>query len=79
MEVQFIDVAKGIAVGEHGVILSTLDGGTTWTPVSSGVVTTLTAVEFCSPMVGIADGAEGVILRTTDGGNSWTMVAGNCE
>lgn len=51
------------------------NGGTSWTPQSSGVTQTLNGVWFTDANTGTVVGpstASGTILRTTDGGNTWT-------
>ena len=60
-----------IVVGERGLIRRSLDGGTTWKPIESGVTRTLCAVSFSDDRNGWAAGHGAVILRTTDGGVSW--------
>lgn len=66
--------ARIVAVGDHGVILLSDDGGRTFrearhVPVSS----TLTGVSFSDARTGWAVGHWGAILRTTDAGEHWTL------
>ncbi|HET9105977.1 MAG TPA: YCF48-related protein [Steroidobacteraceae bacterium] len=63
-----------VAVGAHGVVLLSDDGGKSFhqarfVPVSS----TLTGVDFVSARRGWAVGQWGVILATDDGGETWTL------
>jgi len=63
-----------VAVGEHGVVLLSDDGGRSYrqakrVPASS----TLTAVSFTDAEHGWAVGQWGVILATDDGGETWTL------
>lgn len=83
--VHFIDPDQGWAVGDCGVILKTIDGGTNWLHQESGVRCRLLDVTFRTSKIGIAVGgwyetdtgmSRGVILRTNDGGDSWTFVPG---
>jgi photosystem II stability/assembly factor-like uncharacterized protein len=72
-----LDVAVGTegriwAVGHHGRILRSVDGGGSWSFPDSGVDTPLAAVRFRDANVGIAAGYQGVVLRTEDGGATWT-------
>jgi len=53
----FIDITlknsqEGWAVGEFGMILHTVDGGSHWTPQSSGISTELEAVVFTDYLMG---------------------------
>jgi photosystem II stability/assembly factor-like uncharacterized protein len=61
----------GYAVGDHGVILQSLDGGQTWMSQDSGVSTRLRSVDFPSETKGIVVGDSGVILRTENQGGTW--------
>ena len=63
-----------VAVGDHGVVLLSDDGGKTYrqarsVPVSSA----LTGVSFADASQGWAVGHWGVVLHTADGGESWTL------
>lgn len=60
-----------IAVGEHGVILLSDDGGQSWSQTQVPVSVTLTAVSFPTPELGWAVGHDGVVLHTSDGGKTW--------
>jgi photosystem II stability/assembly factor-like uncharacterized protein len=59
------------AVGEHGVILRSDDGGNTWEQAQVPVSVTLTGVHFATPEKGWAVGHSGVVLHTEDGGRTW--------
>ena len=63
----------GIVVGQFGAIISTTDGGITWTPQSSGTIFGLTGVSFTHANTGTAVGGGGTILRTTTGGTTWVQ------
>jgi photosystem II stability/assembly factor-like uncharacterized protein len=67
----FFDVDTGWAVGEHGAILTTGNGGTNWTIQASGVTVTLRGVTFFDSKKGYAVGDSGTIVGTTDGGLHW--------
>lgn len=68
-----------IAVGEHGVILYSDDGGNSWRQARVPVNVTLTCVGFASRLVGWAAGHFGVILNTIDGGKSWRLQLNGIE
>jgi photosystem II stability/assembly factor-like uncharacterized protein len=74
---KFYDVAalsadRAVVVGYGGKILSTDDGGRTWTVEKSGVSQALYSVEFVDANLGWISGQDGVILHTEDGGKTWT-------
>ena len=83
-DVQFVNSRLGWAVGEHGVIWHSRDGGLSWQLVPSPVSCALRSVCFLTDRVGwIAGGkttphtrvSEGTVLATTDGGVTWTELA----
>jgi photosystem II stability/assembly factor-like uncharacterized protein len=79
-DVMFIDRDFGWAVGEHGAIWHTIDGGKQWFRQQSPVDAKLGGVWFASRELGWAVGGKslpylhtsrGVVLRTIDGGQTW--------
>jgi photosystem II stability/assembly factor-like uncharacterized protein len=72
-EVQFLTPERAWIVGEFGVILTTSDGGQTWSAQQSGVETTLFGIDFVDSERGWAVGIESVLLHTTDGGATWSQ------
>ena len=64
---------QGYAVGAFGTILSTADGGTTWTGLSSGTFTDLSEVQAISATSLFAGGGC-VARRSDDGGKTFTRV-----
>jgi photosystem II stability/assembly factor-like uncharacterized protein len=73
-DVDFVSPERGWAVGEFGTILTTADGGQTWSAQKSPVETTLFGVQFTDANNGFASGIEQVLLRTTDGGTTWNKI-----
>jgi photosystem II stability/assembly factor-like uncharacterized protein len=73
--VHFVSATRGWVVGDNGLILTTSNGGTTWTAQTSGIGTSLRGVHFQSATVGYAVGSSATILVTTDGGTTWTKKA----
>ena len=57
----------GWAVGKHGTILHSSDGGATWVRQRSGVLRDLGAVTFTDAQHGFAAGSQGVFVKTVDG------------
>jgi photosystem II stability/assembly factor-like uncharacterized protein len=62
-----------IAVGVHGVIITSDDNGASWRQASVPVDVTLTSVYFRTAQEGWAVGHYGVVLHTVDGGSSWDL------
>ncbi|MCK9204739.1 MAG: YCF48-related protein [Bacteroidales bacterium] len=73
LSVDFINVNTGIAVGEEGVILKTVDGGENWQLINAGITTTLNAVSYIDENDIIIAGNSGTILKSTDGGQTWAQ------
>lgn len=66
--------ARLVAVGDHGVVLLSDDGGKTYRQAHTVPVNVaLTGVSFASEREGWAVGHSGVILHTVDGGENWTL------
>lgn len=60
-----------VAVGEHGVIVLSDDGGASWRQAVVPVSVTLTAIHFPTPRLGWAVGHGAVVLHSADGGETW--------
>jgi photosystem II stability/assembly factor-like uncharacterized protein len=69
----FLDDNRGWAVGELGTVLTTNDGGATWTRQSADTQLPLSDVTFVNAQVGWIIAANGQVLKTTDGGSSWSL------
>ena len=67
--------ARTVAVGDHGVILLSDDGGLTHRQARSVPAdVTLTGVSFVNARLGWAVGHRGVVLGTQDGGETWRVL-----
>ena len=71
LSVYFTDTSTGYVVGGSGIILKTINGGTTWTALTSITNNDLISVYFTDTNTGYAVGAY-TIVKTIDGGNTWT-------
>lgn len=69
----FIDDNNGWIVGHGGCILKTINGGTSWQCMTSGIESDLYAVYFVNNDYGWAVGGNSVIIKTSDGGESWQV------
>jgi photosystem II stability/assembly factor-like uncharacterized protein len=58
-------------VGEFGIVMTTADGGLTWTQQHTPIESTLFGVRFTDAQHGVAVGIDSVILVTDDGGATW--------
>ncbi|WP_197538720.1 YCF48-related protein [Azoarcus sp. KH32C] len=61
-----------VAVGLRGMIVTSDDGGATWTQAAVPVGSDLVGVSFPTPNQGWAVGHGGVVLHSEDGGLHWT-------
>ena len=66
----FRDPNHGAAVGDGGRIMSTEDGGASWSRTESSTRADLRGVAFFGRS-GVAAGAAATILTTGDGGATW--------
>ncbi|MEI6349337.1 MAG: T9SS type A sorting domain-containing protein [Bacteroidota bacterium] len=78
--ISFIDTLKGFAVGDNGVIISTINGGNTWQSLVAPLQRDYTGIKFINSNVGyivggIATGlSRKTILRTINGGVNWSTL-----
>lgn len=64
--------ARAVAVGDHGVVLLSDDGGAHWRQARSVPVSfALTSVSFVDDQHGWAVGHGGTVIATSDGGETW--------
>lgn len=73
----FTSMDTGYAVGQDGalddIMIKTVDGGMSWSILSSGNYPGLIDLQFISTDTGFVVGASGYVLRTDDAGNSWVQ------
>ena len=71
-DIQIVNTAVGVFVGDNGSIYRTNDEAWSWYPVSSPAGDkSLFAVSFGVVATGAVVGESGTVLRTTDGGITW--------
>ncbi len=73
--VWFTDANTGYAAGYSGILIKTIDGGTTWDTLSSGTTSDLNCVRFINANIGFADGNNSTLLMTTDAGKTWKKIS----
>ncbi len=74
--VNFVTPETGWVVGHDAIILSTRDGGETWSIQNFDPAAEMPFLDvwFADELHGIAIGAYGLMLATTDGGEEWEQV-----
>lgn len=75
--ITFINSQTGIAVGNHGTILQTTNGGENWNLTYVSYRNDFRSVHHVSGTTVFVAGTEGIILRTTNSGNSWERISSN--
>ncbi len=82
----FTDANHGYAVGDHGIVLKTTDGGSLWNPIPlPGNLSSrdYRSLYFMNTDTGLIVGGHlsndsiQTILKTTDGGSNWNIIADN--
>ena len=67
-------VNVGLMAGEDGALLRSSDGGSTWTPTSTGTTMGLTAIAITNAGDAIITGTTGTAIRSNDLGVSWSVM-----
>lgn len=82
----FLDQNRGWAIGSKGTLISTVDGGKTWQPVSASTTDVLRDIFFLDENNGwlvcevnvyelkLKDEPRAYLMRTMDGGATWERV-----
>lgn len=70
-DVEFTTPLKGIAVGNYGQIVHTMDAGDSWQALTPVTNNDFTDIEFVTPEIAYVCGSKGGLYKTTDGGASW--------
>ncbi len=80
--IDFVDPLLGFACGTDtsgkGIVLKTVNGGTTWTVVTPAGMTAaaMRSVDFQNALNGVVVGNQGTVYCTHDGGISWVSPSG---
>ncbi len=80
LDIFFLNRRFGWAVGRHGYMAYSFDGGNTWEAVERLVEYDLNAVHFSDLIYGWAGGGNfnnSVLLRSANGGESWRVIENN--
>lgn len=72
--IHFPSASVGFVVGDSGVAFKTVNGGTSYTPLSTGISVNLDEVFFPSTTTGYATSSWGHFIKTANGGGSWTQL-----
>jgi len=69
----FYNEDYGLAVGNEGTILRTIDGGLNWITVTSPVPNDLYGVSIIDSTEIMICGSSGLLMKSTDAGLSWSL------
>jgi len=70
----FTSLTNGYTVDYNGLVVKTINGGTSWTTISSGPTEIFADVRFINSTTGFIVGRNGTIRKTTDSGATWVNV-----
>jgi RHS repeat-associated protein len=70
-KIQFSSVGQAYAVGDGGTIIQSLNNGSSFNSINSGVVSNLNDVVISDQFTAYAFGNSSTVLKTTDDGASW--------
>lgn len=73
-DMQVLSATKMLYVNDEGKVISTNNGGTTFTTTTVAATQALNAMSFPSAMVGYVVGNNGVAFKTTNGGTSYSAI-----
>ncbi|MBN2697968.1 MAG: fibronectin type III domain-containing protein [Bacteroidales bacterium] len=72
-DIAFADHLNGVACGQSGTLLTTRDGGNSWTDVPALTTANLERIDYTDPLhINITGGT--VFLGSEDGGSTWTSL-----
>ncbi|PIW69786.1 MAG: hypothetical protein COW08_05270 [Ignavibacteriales bacterium CG12_big_fil_rev_8_21_14_0_65_30_8] len=75
----FVSSSIGFACGKNGIVLKTIDKGTSWTIADSSTKNILYKINFYDNLNGLMVGEKGTILVTDNGGQSWQNIITNSQ
>lgn len=70
LKIHFLNPSLGYVSGANGILLTTADGGNTWSSQKSSPFNSVDALWFTSTDTGYAN-IGGIIQKTVDGGSEW--------
>ena len=74
----FANDSTVFAVGVDGLMMKSINKGTSWSVVNHGLTTkNLYSIHFATNLVGFAGGLSATVLKTTDGGATWFDISAN--
>jgi photosystem II stability/assembly factor-like uncharacterized protein len=76
-DIQFVSRDTGFAVGEHGVLLRSVDGGESWEHLDSWYHADYYGLHFFPDGKGLLYGESSSMPHTTDGGVTWDTLGHN--
>jgi photosystem II stability/assembly factor-like uncharacterized protein len=73
-DMQVLSATKMLYTNDEGKVISTSNGGTTFTTTTVAATQTLNAMSFPSATIGYVVGNNGAAYKTTNGGTSYTAI-----
>jgi len=70
----FINNDFGFVAGDSGKIYKTINGGTTWTSLSTNIQDNIYSLFFVNDSVGFATCSNGIIIKTNNSGSNWSLL-----
>ncbi|MCE7855648.1 MAG: T9SS C-terminal target domain-containing protein [Ignavibacteria bacterium CHB3] len=70
----FVNKDTGWACGQSGAVIKTMDGGSSWTILSTPVTNLLLKTHSYNGQIVLVTGYDGIILRSSDGGENFIQV-----
>ena len=71
--ISFLDENTGFITGDSGVVLTTKDGGITWTRLYAGAYGLMDVHAVDSNLLYISVAKGGTVLKSADGGGTWSV------
>jgi photosystem II stability/assembly factor-like uncharacterized protein len=72
-EADFVSADTGYLCGLSGLLMKTIDGGLTWTHLTSPLTSNLWYIDFIDADTGYVVSSDSRVIKTTDGGQNWTV------
>gem|GEM_PF-2685353 len=69
----FLDLYRGLMIGEGGIVLRTIDGGITWVSINLDINIHITNIRFINGVVYVC-GSNGYLAYSIDGGVTWIRI-----
>lgn len=68
-----------ICAGDNGTIIRSINNGTDWTAITSGITTKIYDLKFVNASIVIGSSENGTLVRSEDGGETWVSITAPTE